>query len=334
MPGGNGPCEPRAPDGGAARGDEGHGASCAAGGRTRRRHPAVRLGLATVRGLGERHEEGVRAALASVAERGPFSGPEDFARRTGVPRPVLEHLARLGAFAGFEQERRRALWRVARLARVVPGPLAAPAPAEGAVPLREFSAAEAVREDLLLGGATTGRHPVELLREGLAREGVLPASALALPRGGAAARDVGASEVSASSGRSPRAGGAATVRRAGGGASAASSAHQGHGASRAAARPFRPRQGARVRVAGMVICRQRPPTARGLTFMTLEDETGFANLVVMPDVAARERAGLHAALVLAEGRLEVADGVVNVRAERLAPLDGRLVEGVRSHDYR
>jgi error-prone DNA polymerase len=100
------------------------------------------------------------------------------------------------------------------------------------------------------------------------------------------------------------------------------------------------RHGQRVAVAGLVICRQRPQTASGLTFVTLEDETGFANLIVTPDVARRDRAGLAASLLLAVGRLEHADGVVNVRVTRLAPLDhgpvrhDRPIDGLPSHDYR
>ena len=92
--------------------------------------------------------------------------------------------------------------------------------------------------------------------------------------------------------------------------------------------------GSEVTVAGMVICRQRPPTAGGLTFVTLEDETGFANLIVTPQVAERQRDGVRACLVLATGRLERADNVVNLRAHRLLPLDGRQsLEGITSHDY-
>ncbi len=69
--------------------------------------------------------------------------------------------------------------------------------------------------------------------------------------------------------------------------------------------------------------------------MTLEDETGFANLLVPPDVAARDREGLFAMQVLGVGRLEFAEGVVNVKATRLMSLDdGRPIEGVPRHDYR
>ncbi|HZM01302.1 MAG TPA: hypothetical protein VFD43_13730, partial [Planctomycetota bacterium] len=97
---------------------------------------------------------------------------------------------------------------------------------------------------------------------------------------------------------------------------------------------------AEAAVAGLAVCRQRPPTAGGLTFVSIEDETGFANLVVSPEVGQRDRAGLLASLILAVGRLEYADGVVNLRASRLLPLDGgvldprRPIAGLPSHDYR
>jgi len=239
----------------------------------------VRLGLSLVRGIGAKHEAGVRAGLASVAERGPFVSPEDFARRTGLPAAVLEHLARLGALAGFEARRRHALWLVARMARRAPGPLAEPLPPEGDVTLPALSAGEAVRESYRMAGVSVERHPLELLRPRLHAAGVLPAGEL-LARGPAA-------------------------------------------------------RGREVWVAGLAICRQRPPTAGGLTFVTLEDETGFANLLVPPAVATRDREGLHAMIVLGVGRLEFAEGVVNVKATRLIPLDdGRPIEGVPRHDYR
>ncbi len=243
----------------------------------RARLPAlgVRLGLGTVRGFGEAVEEGVRAALASQLAQGPFTDPEDFARRARLGRPQMEHLARLGALRGFALRRREALWRVARMARRVPGPLAEPLPPEAPVALPSLSEVEALHEDYRLGGATVGRHPVELLRAQLDAVGTRRAAELAGP-----------------------------------GAPAA------------------------TRVAGMVVCRQRPPTAGGLTFVTLEDETGFANLVVTPAVAEAHRDGLRACLVLAEGRVERADGVVNVRATRLLALDGRPnLDGLHSHDY-
>ncbi len=76
--------------------------------------------------------------------------------------------------------------------------------------------------------------------------------------------------------------------------------------------------GARVDYAGAVICRQRPGTARGTVFLTLEDETGLVNVVVRAHVLERHPALVRAAPVLGvSGRIEAAHGVVHVVAERL-----------------
>ncbi len=77
------------------------------------------------------------------------------------------------------------------------------------------------------------------------------------------------------------------------------------------------RHGRRVRVAGNVITRQRPGTAKGFVFLTLEDETGVANIIVKPDVFATERVTiLERPFLLVEGVLQLQDGVTSVRAER------------------
>ncbi|RTZ99240.1 MAG: error-prone DNA polymerase, partial [Candidatus Neomarinimicrobiota bacterium] len=79
----------------------------------------------------------------------------------------------------------------------------------------------------------------------------------------------------------------------------------------------RARNGRRVRVAGTVITRQRPGTAKGFVFLTLEDETGVANIIVRPDVFAADRVTiLERPFLLVEGVLQLQDGVTSVKAER------------------
>jgi error-prone DNA polymerase len=76
-----------------------------------------------------------------------------------------------------------------------------------------------------------------------------------------------------------------------------------------------------VKVAGLVIVRQRPGTAKGFCFLTLEDETGICNAVVVPDMFQKHRALIHtAALLLVEGPLQVVDDVIHVRARRFREL--------------
>jgi len=90
-----------------------------------------------------------------------------------------------------------------------------------------------------------------------------------------------------------------------------------------------------VRVAGMVLVRQRPATAHGITFMTIEDETGIVNLVVRPDVWQRWRsAALNATLLFAVGRLQKQNGVIHVVAIRLEDLSAKLAGlQARSRDF-
>jgi error-prone DNA polymerase len=94
------------------------------------------------------------------------------------------------------------------------------------------------------------------------------------------------------------------------------------------------RHGRRVRVAGAVITRQRPGTAKGFVFLTLEDETGIANIIVRPDLYSEQRTTIVGEpYLLVEGTLQIQEGVTAVKAERLHPLGGRAPE-VESHDFR
>jgi len=78
------------------------------------------------------------------------------------------------------------------------------------------------------------------------------------------------------------------------------------------------KNGAKVRYAGLVICRQRPGTAGGVVFMTLEDETGFVNVVVWESVFQRYSVLAKTASFLGiTGKLQVEDGVVHLVAEEL-----------------
>ena len=76
--------------------------------------------------------------------------------------------------------------------------------------------------------------------------------------------------------------------------------------------------GATIRYAGLVICRQRPGTAGGVVFMTLEDETGFVNVVIWESVFQRYAVLAKTVSFLGiTGKLQVEDGVVHLVAESL-----------------
>jgi error-prone DNA polymerase len=92
------------------------------------------------------------------------------------------------------------------------------------------------------------------------------------------------------------------------------------------------RDGRRVRVAGMVITRQRPGTAKGFVFLTLEDETGISNIIVRPDLFDRERMTvIRQPFLLVEGVLQYQDGVRSIKAERFHSIDGGA--SVEAHDF-
>ena len=94
------------------------------------------------------------------------------------------------------------------------------------------------------------------------------------------------------------------------------------------------RNGRAVRVGGAVIVRQRPGTAHGFVFLSLEDETGIANIIVTPDVFDEYRLVLVGApFLFIEGTLQNVDGVASVKASRIEALPAWAVEPV-SHDFR
>ena len=87
------------------------------------------------------------------------------------------------------------------------------------------------------------------------------------------------------------------------------------------------KDGRRVIVGGLVLVRQRPGTAKGVVFMTLEDETGVANAVVWQDVfVANRRTVMSARFLVVHGKLQRAGEVIHVVAERFTDLTGRLAQ--------
>jgi error-prone DNA polymerase len=93
------------------------------------------------------------------------------------------------------------------------------------------------------------------------------------------------------------------------------------------------RQGRRVRVAGMVITRQRPGTAKGFVFLTLEDETGIANIIVRPDLFSRDRLVIvEEPFLIVDGVLQSQDGVISIRAEQVHGMRGVDVD-FDAHDF-
>jgi error-prone DNA polymerase len=88
-----------------------------------------------------------------------------------------------------------------------------------------------------------------------------------------------------------------------------------------------------VRLAGCVIARQRPGTAKGFIFLSMEDETGIANVIITPGLFERQRLVITSSkFILVEGALQNQDGVIHIKASHLIPLAGNAFE-TRSHDF-
>jgi error-prone DNA polymerase len=94
------------------------------------------------------------------------------------------------------------------------------------------------------------------------------------------------------------------------------------------------RNGRTVRVAGCVIVRQRPGTAKGITFLSMEDETGIFNVVVMPDLFDESRLTIvREPYLMFEGKVQNVDGVIHVLAKRVERIEP-AAPAMSSHDFK
>jgi error-prone DNA polymerase len=222
----------------------------------------VRLGFASVKGLGDAEAAGI---VAERARGGSFGSFDEFARRVPLKEEALRNLALVGAFDAFGEPRRALLWRARDAHRTSPAFArpALPLPASDAPALPILSERERVALDYRITGIPTGPQVMHYYRPELDRRGVLTASALA----------------------------------------------QG-------------RHGSLVRVAGAIVVKQHPETAKGHVFLSLEDETGMANVIIRPATYRRFKRVLDTtAAVVVTGPLQTVDGVVSVLAARLDGLD-------------
>jgi error-prone DNA polymerase len=260
--------------------------------------PAIRLGLRFVAGL--RASAGQR--LVEERARAPFTSLPDLVERAALNRDEWRQLAEVGALnalpgsGGEGLTRRSALWQVERAARPG-GPLFRNA---GEPPLRDPLSPPAPRRR---GGA--GREE---------EDAASPLAEMTLPERLRA--DVAGTSVTV--GPHPLA------------------LSRPHLAARGVVRACDLRHhgdGRRVRVAGAVICRQRPATAKGFVFLTLEDETGLANVIVRPQLfRARREVLLGASVLEVDGVLQSQEGLA-VRATEVRAAAGAEDAATPSRDF-
>lgn len=320
----------------------------------------IRMGYRYVEGLGEAYRE----RLDEEFEQGPYGSLESFCRRTRLPSNVLESLAAAGAFGSLGVSRREALWQVqayasAALGGELPG-LAAEL--EEPVALPAADALVQAHMDFAATGLSTRWRGLEFLRTTLAEAGVLRAvdlPALAASRSRPEIRQVSIPAAvrrpsQGTRGRTaigvPRNGEGHTSRqvaagrygergrRAGNSYDGRGSGQQFQGLGDSGVPDVlreQARTGIMVTVAGIVINRQHPPTARGYTFLSLEDETGLVNVIIRPDVFSRyQRAILDSPVMMVDGELQDEHGAVQVMAETCRPVTSDCLGTPPSRDWQ
>jgi error-prone DNA polymerase len=221
--------------------------------------PVVRLGLSSVRSLGDDLAERIEDQRR---QHGPYRDMVDLARRNRLTTTHLEALATADAFASLGLTRRQALWAAGAAAQETPGRLPGTTTGVHAPTLPGMDPVDELVADVWATGLSPTTHPVAFARPHLNRLGALPIAQLG---------DVA--------------------------------------------------DKTRVLVGGIVTHRQRPATARGVTFLNLEDETGMLNITCSPGLWRRyRRTARTSPALLVRGVLEKADGVINLNADRLTPL--------------
>ncbi len=288
----------------------------------------VRLGFCVVNGLRQEHAE----ELVRQRQDRAFESLDDFKRRVPLSKEELRRLAELGALNCFAEHRRAAMWhveetlhddllgstgcqpvasgilpdapkdvctgRMKRLfRRAADNTPAACAPQTFESPLTPMTLPERVKADYETMNLTTGPHPMKLLRESLLNGASREAATwTGRPEG----RASGSERVN--------------IWR------AIDLVHAVHGST--------------IQIAGNVICRQRPGTAKGFVFISLEDETGVSNAIVDPDLFERFRLVItEEAFLLIEGQVQNSDGVVLIKAHEIKPLVHESLVGSESHDF-
>ncbi|MFG6463654.1 error-prone DNA polymerase [Roseateles sp. DXS20W] len=236
--------------------------------------PAVRLGLRLVSGLGD--EAALRIEDARRRD-GDFAHPQDLAHRARLTQADMQHLAAADALTSLAGHRRQQVWQASAL-HAMPALLQGSLLPEDDLALPAAAEGEEVLWDYAATGLTLRRHPLELLRPRLAREGLLSARQLDAVKAGRFAK-----------------------------------------------------------ACGIVTGRQKPQTAKGTLFVTLEDETGNVQVIVWPKVYEEHRSTILGARLLAvEGVWQRGDGDVRHLLARgfknLNPWLGRLP--TESRDFR
>jgi error-prone DNA polymerase len=259
-----------------------------------------RLGLCVVNGLRQEHGEELvrqRLATASPSGGGQFDSLDDFKRRVSLSKEELRTLAELGALNCFADHRRAAMWRVEK---TIHDDLVGKNVVEALVPSACLNSSV-----LETSTATTARD------DSATKSPLLPMTMPERVRADYETMNLtaGPHPMKLLRERLPHIWRAIDLSKA--------------------------KHGATVQIAGNVICRQRPGTAKGFVFVSLEDETGVSNAIVDPDLFERFRLLItEEDFLVIEGEIQNSDNVVLIKARNIRPLAHDELVGSESHDFR
>jgi error-prone DNA polymerase len=267
----------------------------------------VRLGFCVVNGLRQEHAE----ELIRQRQDRQFDSLDDFKRRVPLSKDELRTLAELGALNCFADHRRAAMWRVEETLHddLLTNYRCHPERSEGPHPRSLDDAADGEHSITLCGVPRSARDDSNT-RSTFSS----PLKRMTMPERVKADYET----MNLTTGPHPM-----KLLR-----DKLSNIWRATDLARA-------KHGATVQIAGNVICRQRPGTAKGFVFISLEDETGVANAIVDPNLFERFRLLItEEAFLCITGEVQNSDGVVLIKARKLEPLAHEQLLGSDSHDFR
>jgi error-prone DNA polymerase len=270
----------------------------------------VRLGFCVVNGIRQEHAD----ELVRQRQAQQFDSLDEFKRRVPLAKDELRTLAELGALNCFAEHRRAAMWEVEEtlhddlLDRRTPG-------STGCQPVASGSLPDAL-EDVCMRSIERGLRQAAAnyrLAACAPRTSQSPLTRMTLPERVKADYDT----MNLTTGPHPM----KLLRE--------SLPHIWRAIDLSHAR-----HGSIIQIAGNVICRQRPGTAKGFVFISLEDETGVSNAIVEPDLFEHFRLVItEEAFLIIEGEVQNSDNVVLIKAQEIRPLVHEQLVGSESHDF-
>ncbi|MCU0522038.1 MAG: error-prone DNA polymerase, partial [Anaerolineae bacterium] len=237
------------------------GAKCPSGQNAKR--GAIRLGLETVRGLGEE----ASTTIVEARRQSPFQSLVDLCQRTGLGRRAIEALIMAGALDRLypsgqrDRPRRQLLWELQAALESVGTPPALDLPPRDDPTFTAIPRHERLWLEQTYTGVTAGAHITDLVGSQLRQMGATPVGDLA---------------------RWP--------------------------------------DGTQIRVGGVIVARQRPPTANGVAFLAIEDRSGIVNVMLYPEIAQTYHRAVMARFVIVEGEIRRDGAAMSVLGKRVLTL--------------